>query len=308
MIITTKEINNKIQKSPALFVAQCEDDYLKKIKSAADFIVQDKSKNKPLVFISGPSGSGKTTTAIKLSKEIRRLGQNVCYISMDKYFKVFTDEERELKRQNKIDLESPDRLDVEFLHSELDRLINGGSIEIPTYDFATNTRGRSGTVISRNNGFVIIEGIHALNPSVVGDVDNYSSRIYASVRTRVVDNDGDKLHPCKIRLMRRIMRDNLYRKRSPEQTIKMFPHVQYGENKNILPYKSRADVNIDTFLPYEPALYKKYLYDELIKLSGSYSDVRDIVKAMDEFTSIDENIIPPDALLREFIGGSSLSY
>ncbi len=308
MLITTEEINREIEKGATKYVVSCENNYIQNIKNLAKEIVSNDSNKKPLILISGPSGSGKTTTAIKLSKEIKNLGKNVCYISMDKYFNNFTDEERALKRQNKLDLESPERLDSSVLNEDLKVLINGGKIDIPNYDFATNVRTRSGKMLSRNGGFVIVEGIHALNPEVIADVDDYSEKIYVSVRTRVLDTDGDKLHPCKIRLMRRVMRDKLYRKRSAEETIKMFPHVQHGENKYILPYKPRADYNFDTFLPYEVALYKNYIYDELIELSKKYSDVRDVVNAMDRLPSLTEDIVPKDALVREFIGGSSLSY
>lgn len=308
MLITTVEINKQIEKDAKEYAISCENSYNQNIKDLAKTIASNDSNKKPLILISGPSGSGKTTTAIKLSKEIKNLGKNVCYISMDKYFKNFTDEERALKRQNKIDLESPDRLDSDVLNDDLKVLINGGEIDIPNYDFATNIRTRSGKMISRNNGFVIVEGIHALNPDVIAKMDDYSEKIYVSVRTRVLDTDGDKLHPCKIRLLRRVMRDKLYRKRSAEETIKMFPHVQRGENKYILPYKPRADHNFDTFVPYEVGLYKNYIYDDLIELSQKYSDVRDVVNAMDRLSSLSEDIVPKDALVREFIGGSSLSY
>ncbi len=308
MLITTVEINKQIEQNAKEYAISCENSYNQKIKDLAKTIASNDSDKKPLILISGPSGSGKTTTAIKLSKEIKNLGKNVCYISMDKYFKNFTDEERALKRQNKIDLESPDRLDSDVLNKDLKVLINGGKIDIPSYDFATNIRTRSGKTISRNNGFVIVEGIHALNPDVIAEMDDYSEKIYVSVRTRVLDTDGDKLHPCKIRLLRRVMRDKLYRKRSAEETVKMFPHVQRGENQYILPYKARADHNFDTFVPYEVGLYKNYIYEELIDLSQQYSDVRDVVNAMDRLSSLNEDIVPKDALVREFIGGSSLSY
>lgn len=308
MVITTEKINKQIKEDAKVFALNSEKSYNEKIKEVADFVISNDSDEKPLILISGPSGSGKTTTAIKLSKEIKKLKKNVCYISMDKYFKEFTDEERALKIKNKIDLESPDRLDIELINKDLKVLIEGGEIEVPAYDFATNTRTNSGKMISRKGGFVIVEGIHALNPDVFGDIDEYSKKIYVSVRTRVLDNDGDKLHPCKIRLMRRIMRDKLYRKRDAEKTIKMFPHVQRGENRYILPYKYRADLDVDTFVPYEVALYKNYIYEELIELSKKYSDVRDVVNAMDELLSLTEDVVPKDALVREFIGGSSLSY
>lgn len=308
MIITTNEINTKINENAARFVASCENLYNEKIEKSAEQIVKNSSEEKPLVLLSGPSGSGKTTTAIKLSNAIRKRGFNVCFVSMDKYFKNFTNEERELKRKNKLDLESPERVDTELLSLELERLINGEAIDIPSYDFSENVRYYKGNVMSRKGGFVIVEGIHALNPAVLGEVGEYSTKMYVSVRTRVLDSEGDKIHPSKIRLMRRIMRDKLYRKRKTEETIMLYPHVQKGENANILPYKSSADIDIDTFLPYESALYKKYIYDELISLSAKYADVRDIVNAMNDLSAIEESIVPSDALLREFIGSSSLSY
>ena len=227
---------------------------------------------------------------------------------MDKYFKNFTPHERELKRQGKIDLESPDRVDIDYLNNDIDTLINGGEIDIPKYDFPTNTRTLSGDKLSRNGGFVIIEGIHALNDKLMSKNEGCASRIYVSVRTRVVDSNGDKLHPCKIRMMRRMIRDKLYRGRDIEETIKMFPNVQHGENKYIMPFKGSADFNIDTFIKYEPNVYKHILFDELEQLAPKYADVRDIVNALDEVDAIAPDKIPSDAMIREFIGGSSLHY
>lgn len=227
---------------------------------------------------------------------------------MDKYFKNFTQHERELKRQGKIDLESPDRVDIDYLNNDIDTLINGGEIDIPKYDFPTNTRTLSGDKLSRNGGFVIIEGIHALNDKLMSKNEGCASRIYVSVRTRVVDSNGDKLHPCKIRMMRRMIRDKLYRGRDIEETIKMFPNVQHGENKYIMPFKGSADFNIDTFIKYEPNVYKHILFDELEQLAPKYADVRDIVNALDEVDAIVPDKIPSDAMIREFIGGSSLHY
>ena len=245
---------------------------------------------------------------MKLSSAIKKHGANVCYISMDKYFKNFTPHERELKRQGKIDLESPDRVDIDYLNNDIDTLINGGEIDIPKYDFPTNTRTLSGDKLSRNGGFVIIEGIHALNDKLMSKNEGCASRIYVSVRTRVVDSNGDKLHPCKIRMMRRMIRDKLYRGRDIEETIKMFPNVQHGENKYIMPFKGSADFSIDTFIKYEPNVYKHILFDELEQLAPKYADVRDIVNALDEVEAIVPDKIPSDAMIREFIGGSSLHY
>ena len=306
MVIHTKEINERLLNAKE-FVNSGENRLTNQIEQTANSIIEN-GKTKPIILISGPSGSSKTTTAIKLAKSLRSKGEKVCYISMDKYFKNFTPEERALKKQNKLDLESPERVDGEYLNKDIDILLNGGQISLPTYDFLTNTRTLSETKLCRNDGFVIIEGIHALNPTLLGENDDTSERIYVSVRTRVVDSNNDKLHPCKIRLCRRMIRDKLYRGRSFEDTIKLFSKVQRGENQFIMPYKGRADFNIDTFIDYEPCVYRKYLFDELKTLEQKFADIRDVVNALDEVEPLDDTLIPSDAFIREFIGGSSLSY
>lgn len=307
MIITTETINKKIAEDESKFIAESENFVLSQIDIAADKIVNS-LEQKPIILIAGPSGSSKTTTAMKLSAAIKKRGANVCYISMDKYFKNFTPQEKELKRQGKIDLESPDRVDIDYLNNDIDTLVGGGKINIPKYDFPTNTRTLTGDMMSRENGFVIIEGIHALNDKLMSKNKNCATGIYVSVRTRVVDSNGDKLHPCKIRMMRRMIRDKLYRGRDIEETVKMFPNVQHGENKYIMPFKNSADFDIDTFVKYEPNVYKHILFDDLSKLAAKYADVRDIVNALDEVDAIAPDKIPSDAMIREFIGGSSLHY
>ena len=105
-----------------------------------------------------------------------------------------------------------------------------------------------------------------------------------------------------------MIRDKLYRGRAFEETIRLFAKVQRGENRFIMPYKSRADFNIDTFIDYEPCIYRKYLFEELKKLQTEFADIKDVVNALDEIEPIDDTLIPTDAFIREFIGGSSLSY
>ena len=304
--VTTKRINEQLALGAEGFVEKCEKDLDGKVSEIAGKMIEIGSDRRPLILLAGPSGSGKTTIAAKLCYAIRGMGHPVCYLSMDSYFKTFTDEERALKAKNQIDLESPERLDAAFLNSELKKLIDGGKIDIPKYDFGTNSRLMTGKYISRNGGFVIVEGIHALNPAVLGDNDEFSTRIYASVRTRVVDSEGDKLHPSKIRLLRRMLRDKLFRSRAPADTIVMYDSVEQGEQKYIMPYKYRASINIDTFLQYEPALYRAYL-PEIAGLAREHKNVRDVVKALDELTPLENVNIPANALIREFIGSDKQS-
>lgn len=307
MLITTQSINQEIQKGQKNFIADCEVSARHSLEDAAKHICTQ-VEEKPLILVSGPSGSGKTTTAIKLYQILKSMGHNVCYLSMDRYFKDFTEEERMLKQQNKIDLEAPERVDSDYLNETLNTLLSGGTIELPSYDFTTNKKLPAGKRLSRNGGFIIVEGIHALNPAVLGKEDALSTRIYVSVRSRLIDSKGDKLHPCKIRLMRRMMRDKLYRGREIEDTIRMFSSVQRGESRYILPYKYRSDLDIDTFIPYEAGIYKNKLFAEMQKLAPNYADIRDAVAGLDELLPIDPNLVPGDALIREFIGDSQLKY
>ena len=133
MVIYTSKINEKLKNTDD-FLLSSENKILNQIDECAKRILplQD---TRPIILISGPSGSSKTTTAIKLAKALRKNGADVCYISMDKYFKNFTDEERALKKLNKIDLEAPDRVDAEYLNKDIDTLLNGGEIYLPNYDF-----------------------------------------------------------------------------------------------------------------------------------------------------------------------------
>ncbi len=305
--IDTKVINSALSANENDFIHDSEEKVFSAIRNMGERIIQQYD-SKRLILVSGPSGSGKTTVAIKLHRILRSMGYGVCYISMDKYFKNFTDEERVLKQKNKIDLESPDRLDAEYLKQDILTLLDGGKINIPYYDFATNTRTLTAKTVSADDGFIIVEGIHALNPEFFSDYDAISDKVYISVRTRVTNSDSDCLHPCKIRLLRRILRDKLYRGRLPKETIKMFPSVQRGENVNILPFKQRADYSINTFIDYEPCIYRHYLFDELEGLVQECADIRDIVSALDEVLPMPSENVPSDALIREFIGGSTLSY
>jgi 3'-phosphoadenosine 5'-phosphosulfate sulfotransferase (PAPS reductase)/FAD synthetase len=94
------------------------------------------------------------------------------------------------------------------------------------------------------------------------------TRLYISVRTRVVYDDVT-LHPSKVRLLRRMLRDRVGRGRRPAETIALFASVQRGESRFIMPYKHLADFDIDTFIAYELGVYKKAFYEELKEIANN---------------------------------------
>ena len=304
----TTDLNLRAQ-HPDAFIHESERDYRNQIRAAADSIYRHRHE-RPIVLISGPSGAGKTTTAMRLEKYLDRAGAESTTLSMDNYFASLTPEEKELLKQQKFDLETPARLDMELLNSQLRDLMEQKPVVVPKFDFVTNTRVEgAGTLIERKDDeIIILEGIHALNPAVTGKSDDFTTRIYISVRTRIADAADVEMHPMKVRLMRRMLRDKLTRGREIADTLKMLDSVKAGEDKYIMPYKYRANFELDTFLKFELNVYKSLLGDEVKALAATDDRLSDVVRILEELDPMGTEHIPADSLIREFIGGSSFVY
>lgn len=300
--ISIEELNKAAQ-TPETLISEGEKIYTDQISAAAERIFEERAE-RPIVLISGPSGSGKTTSANRVAHLLEQRGSKAHTISMDNYFLPMHENEAARDKDGKIDFESPQRLDIPLFREHLEKLFRCEEIQIPTFDFARQER-REGMPLKRQKGdIVILEGIHALNPLLTGDCEDFTRCIYVSVRTRIADGE-QLLHPSKIRLMRRLMRDKLYRGRDLSETFEFFKSVERGENLYIMPYKHRADFDIDTFIKYEALVYRDILLPELKKSSESYadySDYADIEKFLELLAPIDRDLVPDNSLIREFIG------
>ncbi|MDE6726925.1 MAG: nucleoside kinase [Oscillospiraceae bacterium] len=295
------EYLNNAAKVPESFIAEGERLYFEQLLEAAKKIFEQRTE-KPIVLISGPSGSGKTTSAMRVAAALKNKGCGAHVISMDNYFLPLK-KDTELHGED-IDYESPERLDSELFSEHLEKLRRGEEIDIPGFDFALQDRIPGMKLKLEKDDVVILEGIHALNPVVTGDSDDYTHRIYVSVRTRI-QNGEDLLHPSKIRLMRRLMRDKLYRGREQSETFEFFKSVERGEDLYIMPHKHRADFDIDTFIEYEASVYRDILLPELEKTAqtySGYSEFADIEKFLRLLSPTDKKFVPENALIREFIG------
>lgn len=295
---------NTAAKSPEQLIDDGEKIYAEQIENAAQGIFERREK-RPVVLLSGPSGSGKTTSAHRIAVLLADMGCKAHTISMDNYFLPMHENEAARDENGNIDFESPLRLDIPLFKNHLEMLFKGEEIEVPLFDFAKQER-QSGLPLKRTGGdIVILEGIHALNPLVTGNSEDFTTCVYVSVRTRI--SDGEKiLHPSKIRLMRRLMRDKMYRGRSISETFEFFKSVERGENLYIMPYKNRANFDIDTFIEYEPLVYRDILLPELEKASADcadYCDYSDIEYFLKLLSPVDSSIVPENSLIREFIGG-----
>ena len=309
-IINTSIINKRLRGKGEDFMETCERAYCSQVKAAADGIHRW-GDTKPIILLSGPSGAGKTTTALKLGEYLGEIGTKTHTISMDDYFLPAHESTQAVDENGKIDFESPYRLDIPLLNQHMLKIANCEEVVLPSFNFKTQQR-EAGEVLKRQKGdYVIFEGIHALNPDVTGMTDGIANCVYVSIRTRIKTRSGALLHPSHIRLMRRIIRDKLYRGRQPVDTLAMYNSVERGENLYIMPYKDRAEYSIDTFIPYELSVYKNFLQGDLLEAAQSYDDFERFAlmpRVLYEMDDVDVKAVPEKSLIREFIGGSGYEY
>ena len=298
-------INDNVTQDPQRYVHDTNAAYRSDLAAIADNIAANREK-RPIILLSGPSGSGKTTTARMIEQMLDSRGIETHTLSLDNWFSPLTDREKSLFAEGKLDLESPNRVDSDFLTQQLTSIYNCEPIQLPTYDFRESTRYFTGETLERKPGeLVILEGIHSLDPDVVGLPDEDTAKIYISVRTRITQN-GRELHPAKIRLMRRLVRDYLFRKRSFSETLMMYDSVEEGENKYIMPYKYRSTYDVDTFMAYEICAYQPFLLEALRSMPLD-ERVEDMLDFLGEAAPLEAENITPDSLVCEFIGNSAFA-
>jgi uridine kinase len=154
----------------------------------------------------------------------------------------------------------------------------------------------------------VVEGIHALNRAMSEGIDASNKfKIYISPLTQLSIDDHNRIPVSDVRLMRRILRDNRTRGNSVLDTIHGWPKVRRGEVSNILPYNSEADMVFNSTLIYELPVIKKYVLPLLEDVSPDHEEfgyAEWLVYLLTFFRAIEnEEVIPEDSILREFIGG-----
>lgn len=305
MNIALTKINAEIQNDPAAYIQSVNAAYHRSICEIAASIAQEREE-KPIILLSGPSGSGKTTSALMIEKELDEQGIETHTLSLDNYFSPLTEQEKALFARGELDLESPNRIDSDFLTEQLTKIYNCEPVQLPIYDFKESTRIMSGETLHRKPGeLVILEGIHSLNPDVIGFPDENTAKIYVSVRTRIVMG-GRELHPSKIRLMRRLVRDLLFRKRSFRDTLRMYKSVEEGENRYIMPYKYRSTYDVDTFMAYEMNAYQPFLLEAFREMTDDIL-VAEMLEYLEQTEPLAKELVTPDSLVCEFIGNGQFN-
>lgn len=308
-IANAGDINHHIMEGKGKYLVMIgEALHEKRIAMSADRIVQSGSRT---VLISGPSSSGKTTFTKRLSIQLAINGLLPVPISMDDYF-VERDKTPKDADGN-YDFECLEAVDTDLFNSDVRRLLDGETIDTPKYDFINGKRIYDGTRLKlKENSILLIEGIHALNPAVLSEMDRKNKYlIFASAITPLSIDSGNIIHASDNRIIRRIIRDYRTRGRSAHDTLKYWESVRNGEEKYIFPYEENADEIINTALVYELSVLAPKVAELLRQVpvtAAEYAEAARLLNFLNCFAEINEDTVPPTSLLREFIGGSAFNY
>jgi uridine kinase len=260
-----------------------------------------------MVLIAGPSSSGKTTTSRRLSVELMTCLKNPVALSMDNWF--VDRAKTPLDEYGEKDYESVYALDLPQFNRDLQDLIDGREIQLPTYNFQTGHREYSGrTLRLEPNTLLVIEGIHALNPILTESIaEEHKFRVYASALTSISLDDHNWIPTTDNRLLRRIIRDYQYRGCSAAETIRRWASVRRGEEKWIFPFQEHADAIFNSAMIYELSAIRDMASTVLREVPHDLPEAAEahrLLRFLDYFKPIHGQEIPPTSLLREFLGGS----
>ena len=310
-VSTIQELNEQVRsgKSKELILT-CEALQEKKIAELAEKIAS--KKDVKMVLIAGPSSSSKTTFAKKLGLQLKIKGLRPVTIGTDDYFVEREDTPRD--ENGDYNFETIDALDLDLFNDHLTRLINGETVNVPTFDFKKGTKKYypDKKIHLADDEILVIEGIHCLNDRLTSKIPKENKfKIYISDLTVLNIDNFNRISTTDTRLIRRIVRDYNFRGYSAKETLSRWPSVNRGETKNIFPYQEEADAMFNSSMVYELGVLAKYakpLLKEIKSDEPEYSEARRIISFLEYFEEIDETPIPNNSLLREFIGGSVFDY
>ncbi len=280
------------------FVRHCEFEYESRVYAAAKEII---SENKHIIMLTGPSASGKTTTAHKLKDKLVNLGKKARVISLDNFFKNADDYPR-LENGEK-DYENVTAIQLDLFEKCIKELMDKGVAKFPQFDFEQEMRIENAIEIEIEDGFIIVEGIHALNPillDLLPEEDTFT--IYAGLREEY-SFKGQRILPTRdIRLLRRMIRDNKYRGHTPQKTISMWQAVCEGEDKYIKIFKPNADLLLDTSFSYEILIMNSALQDfrQYADNTAEGQRLAQILKVFDNIGTLPLGSMPHNSMLCEF--------
>lgn len=251
-----------------------------------------------LVLLCGGSAAGKTTTAKRLVTQLMVNDFPAIHMSTDDYF--VGDDRNPRDENGEFDYEHVECVDIPRLVADLNALMQGEAVPVRRFDFTTHQPVITAEYLSLPpNGIIVLEGIHSLNPRLTEGVEEQAKfRVYIELAS-------------ENRFLRRMVRDNHFRRLPPTRTIELWPKVLAGEAKWILPFVNNADTVFDSYLAYELGVLKPYvggLLERARQLKGDLPEIMSNIERLRNVEIVPSDLVPGDSILRETIGGSQLEY
>jgi len=316
---TVHHLNERIARGEFPDIVRESDEVYEQDVTTAAEMIRERQEEVRIVIVAGPSSSGKTTTTIKLSERLKTMGISLVALNVDNYF--FDLELHPKDEFGDYDFETPQALDLELINEHLVRLLAGEEVRIPFYDFKTGKRTLDVTPMRVGpKDIILIDSLHGLYEDMTrGIAEEQKFKLYIETLLQMKDAKGEFIRWTDLRLMRRMVRDAQYRAYDPEQTLLHWHYVRSSELRNIIPYINTADYIVNSALPYELPIMKSRLGDHFERWAEKYKDDPLRVDASIRATRVsellktitpveDDSPIPPQSLLREFIGGSCYEY
>ena len=279
-----------------------------------------------MMWVSGPSSSGKTTTTVKLTQRLEKQGLRFLMLNLDDYFWSLV--EHPTDWINDRNFETPEALDIQLLNEHLRMLLDGQTIEKPTYSFKEGRRTASKAVKLEKDQILLLDCLHGLYPPMTAGIHpRQQFKLYIEAMNVLREDDGSSKRLTKftdVRLIRRMLRDVQHRNYQPITTILHWHYVRAGELFSIVPLMRLADHIVNGGFPFELAALKPFFsgkdghlpvpedfaaYSGFLDARIRYERVKKLLDSVEglpreQVTSYD--LIPGDAVIREFIGGSTI--
>lgn len=295
-------LNEQAKHTPHATVARAETAYTAAMHFVADRIL---ARGDRILMLAGPSGSGKTTSANLLRDCFARAGHAAHVVSLDDFYRRPDDPDYPCLPDGRPDYECVEALQVGKIHDTIEAIQRGEDIMIPKYDFKRGISIPDARLISAKDGsIVILEGLHALNPILTqGLTPEGVFRLFISVSTNINDGGERILSGRKIRFVRRLVRDSIFRSTDAARTLALWQNVLHGEDLYLYPYKETADFKLNTFHAFELGVLGPRALSLLDATDAGGEYARIVKAALRRIVPIPIEHVPTTSLIREFVAG-----
>lgn len=264
-----------------------------------------------VIFIAGPSSSGKTTFAKRLAVQLKVNLFNTLAISIDDYFRDRSDMPK--LPDGTLDFEALETVDIPRMVHDIQALLEGQTIARRHFSFRRGVGTDTDEQLQLDpDTFLIVEGIHGLNPVFPAQLGaDKVRRIYISAITQLNVDNEHRVSSSDNRLLRRLVRDAQFRGHNAEDTLLQWPKVRLGEEQHIFTYQEEADFMFNSALIYELAALRtkaESVLKSVSKKSPAYPQARRLLTFLSFIAPLDDQLVPPTSILREFLGGSAFEY